>query len=161
VDLQRLCDEVVLEVQAAHPEVVVHFEVSGNVTGEWDPDRLAQVVSNLLGNAIQHGGGGPITLAAHGMDEHVTLSVHNDGNPIPAAVQASVFEPLARGAADDVARSIGLGLFIARAIVAGHGGEIRLRSAHDLGTTFEVQLPRTCASAAARSQGAAAAHQPN
>jgi hypothetical protein len=161
VDLQRLCDEVVLEVQAAHPDVVVHFEVSGNVTGEWDPDRLAQVVSNLLGNAIQHGGGGPITLEAHGLDDNVTLSVHNDGNPIPAAVQASVFEPLARGAADDVARSIGLGLFIARAIVAGHGGEIRLRSAHDLGTTFEVQLPRTCASAAARSQGAAAAHQPN
>lgn len=143
LDLQQLCDEVVLEVQAAHPDVVVHFGVSGNVTGEWDPDRLAQVVSNLLGNAIQHGGGGPITLEAHGVDENVALSVHNDGNPIPAALQASVFEPLARGESDEATHGIGLGLFIARAIVARHGGEIRLRSAHGLGTTFEVLLPRT------------------
>jgi signal transduction histidine kinase len=148
VDLQQLCDEAVLEVQAAHPHVVVHFGVSGNVTGEWDPDRLAQVVSNLLGNAIQHGGGGPITLKADGAERDVvTISVHNDGTPIPAAVQASVFEPLARAESDDVTHSIGLGLFIARTIVAGHGGEIRLRSAHGLGTTFEVLLPRSALTA--------------
>ena len=76
-DLQQLCDEVLLEVQAAQPEAVVRFRVSGSVSGEWDPDRLAQVVSNLVGNAIQHGGGGPITLEAHGSDESVTLGVHN------------------------------------------------------------------------------------
>lgn len=143
LNLQQLCDEVLLEVRAAHPDAVVQFNVSGNLTGEWDADRLAQVVSNLLGNAIQHGGGGPITLEAHGADEGVTLSVHNDGNPIPLAMQASLFEPLARGESDDVAHSIGLGLFIARVIVTGHGGEIRVRSEDGLGTTFEVLLPRS------------------
>jgi len=143
LDLQQVCDEVLLELQAAHPDAVVRFNVSGNLTGEWDSDRLAQVVSNLLGNAIQHGGGGPIRLEAHGADEGVTLSVHNDGNPIPVAMQASLFEPLARGQSDDVAHSIGLGLFIARAIVIAHGGEIRVRSADGVGTTFEVLLPRT------------------
>jgi signal transduction histidine kinase len=143
LDLQHLCDEVLLEVQAGHPDVLVQFNVTGNLTGEWDADRLAQVVSNLLVNAIQHGGGGPITLEAHGADEGVTLTVHNGGAAIPPDVQASLFEPLARGDANDGTHSIGLGLFIARAIVTGHGGEIRLRSADGLGTTFEVLLPRS------------------
>jgi signal transduction histidine kinase len=53
-----------------------------------------------------------------------------------------IFEPLARGASDDATQSIGLGLFIARAIVSAHGGEIRVRSAEGVGTTFEVLFPR-------------------
>jgi signal transduction histidine kinase len=110
--------------------------------GDWDQDRLAQVLSNLLGNAIQHGNGGPVALNAQDAGESVTLSVHNDGHPIPHSAQASIFEPLARGASD-VPHSIGLGLFIARAIVTAHGGEIRVRSAAGAGTTFEVVLPRT------------------
>lgn len=141
-DLQQLCEEVLLEVQAAHPAAIVQFTTSGSVTGRWDPDRLAQVLSNLLGNAIQHGGGGPITLETHDAGERVTLSVHNGGRPIPAAAQASIFEPLARGGSD-ATQSIGLGLFIARAIVTAHGGEIRVRSAEGSGTTFEVDLPRS------------------
>ena len=146
IDLRQLCEEAVLEVQTARPDVPVHVGVSGNVTGEWDADRLAQVLSNLLGNAIQHGGGGPIKLEAHGAADGVTLRVHNGGIPIPPAMQASVFEPLAQGHSDDVTQSIGLGLFIARAIVVAHGGEIRLHSSEGSGTTFEVLLPRTAAS---------------
>jgi signal transduction histidine kinase len=148
-DLQPLCEEVLLEVQAAHPDAVVRFHISGNVAGEWDPDRLAQVVSNLVGNAVQHGGGGPITLDADGVDDRVTLKVHNGGQPIPPAEQVSIFEPLARGASDAASQRIGLGLFIARAIVVAHGGEIGVSSAEGLGTTFEVQLPRHSAPASA------------
>lgn len=154
-DLQQLCEEVLLEVQAAHPQAIVHFSASGNLTGEWDSDRLAQVVSNVLGNAIQHGDGGPISLKANGADESVTFSVHNGGNPIPLAAQASIFEPLARGGSD-ATQSIGLGLFIARAIVTAHGGEIRVRSAPGFGTTFEVLLPRRAAVTPA--QGSAPVH---
>jgi signal transduction histidine kinase len=142
VDLRPLCEDVLLEVQAAHPTLVVRFRASGNVTGEWDTDRLAQVVSNLVGNAIQHGGGGAIGLEARGADDSVTLSVHNGGNPIPLAAQGSIFEPLTRGTVDDATQSIGLGLFIARAIINAHGGEISVRSAEGLGTTFDVRLPR-------------------
>ena len=99
----------------------------------------------LVGNAIQHGDGGPISLEAHGADRSVTLSVHNGGNPIPLAAQGTIFEPLARGASDDATQSVGLGLFIARAIISAHGGEICVRSAEGSGTTFEVLLPRMAA----------------
>ena len=145
-DLQPLCEEVVREVQAAHGSAVVRFRASGNVTGEWDSDRLAQVVSNLVGNAIQHGDGGPIDLDARGAADRVTFTVHNGGDPIPPAAQASIFEPLVRGAVDEATQSLGLGLFIAQAIVSAHGGDIRVRSAEGLGTTFEVNLPRTATS---------------
>jgi signal transduction histidine kinase len=140
-DLQQLCEEVLLEVHAAHPGAVVGFSGYGNLAGEWDPDRLAQVISNLVGNAIQHGGGGPISLEAHDAGESVTLAVHNGGNPIPLAAHGTIFEPLARGASD-ATEGIGLGLFIARAIVTAHDGEISVRSAEDSGTTFDVLLPK-------------------
>jgi signal transduction histidine kinase len=141
-DLQQLCDEVILEVQAADPGADVRFSAKGNPTGEWDPDRLAQVVSNLVTNAIQHGGRGPITLALDGADDSVTLGVHNGGTPIPLAAQRTIFEPLARGTSGNATQRIGLGLFIARAIVNAHGGEIHVHSAEGLGTTFDVLLPR-------------------
>jgi signal transduction histidine kinase len=140
-DLQRVCEEVVLEIQASHPDAVVRFESRGDVTGAWDADRLAQVVSNLVGNAIEHGGKTPVTLLAAATGERVTLMVHNDGDPIPPHAQAAIFEPLTRGTSSGVS-NIGLGLFIARAIVVAHGGEIRLSSTAESGTTFEMSLPR-------------------
>jgi signal transduction histidine kinase len=140
-DLQRVCEEVVLEARASRPEAVVHVESRGDVTGKWDADRLAQVVSNLVGNAIEHGARTPVTLVASEADERVTLTVHNDGDPIPPHVRAKIFEPLARGSSDGQC-NLGLGLFIARAIVVAHGGEIRVASTEQSGTTFEVTLPR-------------------
>jgi hypothetical protein len=142
VDLQRVCDETMIEIRVSHPDVVVRLEAGGDLRGEWDPDRLAQVVSNLVGNAIQHGGGTPVTLIAQADGDTVTLAVHNGGPPIPPDVVPFVFEPLARGHGDSAGPSIGLGLFIARAIVSAHGGNIQVRSSVDAGTTFTVTLPR-------------------
>lgn len=62
-DLQRVCEEVMLESHEANPTVVLRFEHSGSLTGHWDADRLSQVVSNLVGNAIQHGDGTVVTLS--------------------------------------------------------------------------------------------------
>ena len=73
--------------------------------------------------------------------ESVTLAVHNGGDPIPKDMLPFVFEPLARGHGDRAGRSIGLGLFIARAIVSAHGGDLQVRSS-DAGTTFTVKLPK-------------------
>lgn len=140
-DLHNVCEEVVLEVQASYPDAIVQFESRGDVTGSWDADRLAQVVSNLVVNAIEHGGKTPVTLVASEADARVRLTFHNDGEPIPAHAQAKIFEPLARGTSNG-AHNVGLGLFIARAIVVAHGGEIHLRSTAESGTTFEVTLPR-------------------
>jgi len=140
-DLQNVCEEVVLEAQAGHPDAVVHFESRGDVTGTWDADRLAQVVSNLVGNAIQHGAKTPVTLVASDAGERVTLTVHNEGDPIPLQVRPTIFEPLARGTSDGL-QNLGLGLFIARAIVVAHRGEIAVASSDESGTTFQVTLPR-------------------
>ena len=140
-DRHSVCEEVVLEIQATHPEAVVRFESRGDVTGHWDADRLAQVVSNLVGNAIEHGAAAPVTLVASEAGERVRLTVHNNGEPIPPQARATIFEPLSRGTADSP-RNLGLGLFIARAIVIAHGGEIGVTSTAESGTTFEVALPR-------------------
>lgn len=140
-DLHTVCEEVLLEIHATHPDSVVHFRSSGDVHGRWDADRLAQVVTNLVVNAIEHGRNAPVTLIACESGERVRLSIHNDGPPIPPEVQQRMFEPLARGSSDRT-HNMGLGLFIARAIVAAHHGDIRVSSAEQSGTTFEVTLPR-------------------
>jgi signal transduction histidine kinase len=144
IDLEELCHEAVLEAQAAHPGASVKFTSSGDVTGEWDHDRLAQVLSNLIGNAIQHGDGSGVGLQAHGSGPDVVITVHNRGVPIPPESQEAIFEPLVRrapGAAAD-AHGIGLGLFIARTIVASHEGKISVTSSDTQGTTMTVRLPR-------------------
>lgn len=100
--------------RAGQPEAVLRFQANGDLRGEWDADRLAQVVSNLVGNAIQHGGGTLVTLISQVQGDSVTLAVHNGGPPIPAELLPFVFEPLARGRAEGPSDSIGLGLFIFR-----------------------------------------------
>jgi signal transduction histidine kinase len=100
------------------------------------------VVTNLVGNAIQHGGGTPVTLTGHEDGEWATLAVHNGGAPIPSEMLAFVFEPLARGHGEHAGGSIGLGLFIARTIVSAHSGDIQVRSSAEAGTTFTVKLPK-------------------
>jgi signal transduction histidine kinase len=139
-DLQQVCEEAMIEIRAGQPEAVVRLQADGDLRGEWDPDRLAQLVSNLIGNAIQHGGGTPVTLKAHEDGDSVTLAVHNGGPPVPPDVLPVVFEPLARGHGETAGHSIGLGLFIARAIVLAHGGDIQVSSSADAGTTFTVSL---------------------
>jgi signal transduction histidine kinase len=142
VDLQQVCEEALIEIRSGQSTAVVQLQAGGDLRGEWDPDRLAQVVSNLVGNAIQHGDGTPVMLTAQGDGDSVTLAVHNGGAPIPPDVLPFVFEPLARGHEDSAGHSIGLGLFIVRAIVSAHGGNIKVSSSADAGTTFTVALPK-------------------
>lgn len=142
MDMQQLCEDAITEIRTGHPEALIRFDASGDLRGTWDADRFAQVVSNLLGNAVQHGNGTPITLTAEDQGDSVTLVIQNGGPPIPAHVLPVLFEPLARGSAESASHSIGLGLFIARAIVSAHGGRIDVRSSADAGTTFSVELPK-------------------
>jgi hypothetical protein len=142
-DLSLVCQEVFLEVQSGRPGAVVHFDCSGDVSGHWDADRLAQVVSNLVGNALQHGDGTPVTVVARDERDTVVLTVQNNGRPIPADARRSIFEPLRQGQ-DGANGGIGLGLFIAKASVTAHGGDIDVSSSDSTaGTTFRVALPRT------------------
>jgi signal transduction histidine kinase len=150
MDLHVICEDVALELKTFHPDAELACSTEGDLRGDWDPDRLTQVVSNLVGNALQHGDGRCVSIVTREQSDEVVLTVHNSGRAIPQEVQTSIFEPLARYApTEGSTTSIGLGLFIARAIVVAHGGTIAVSSTESRGTTFEVRLPRHEPSAAA------------
>ena len=147
VDLGELCREVVEEFQTSSPTRSLRLQTTDDVRGEWDPARLRQVISNLLGNAIQHGSHNcAVELAVKSDGTDVVLSVHNDGAPIPADLLPTIFDPLVRGPSISHHRrrpgSIGLGLYIAREVVNAHGGVIGVQSTEKSGTVFEVKIPR-------------------
>ncbi len=142
-DLGDIARQVVQELGLANPQATIAVASSGSLGGLWDPDRLGQVVSNLVGNSVQHGtAGSPITVELEGTRrELVRLSVANLGS-IPGESMATLFEPFKRGATTRRDESgLGLGLFIAREIVRAHGGDLTVRAA-DGRTVFEVTLPR-------------------
>ncbi len=136
----------VSEAQLGNPRRAISVHTSGNLKGNWDGTRMSQVLSNLIGNAIQHGiSSTTIEVAATGDRDGVTLSVFNDGQPIPAALLPTIFEPMTRAGNDQhtasASTSLGLGLFIVKEIVRAHGGDIRVVSTLEAGTTFTVRLP--------------------
>ncbi|AKF84283.1 histidine kinase [Myxococcus fulvus 124B02] len=144
-DFHQVCQAATEEVETAHPDADVRVVASGDGRGTWDADRLAQVVQNLLTNALKHGRpGAPVQVETRGEDAQVTLRVHNEGPPIAASQLPSLFQPLQRGtdAVDMASRSVGLGLFIVKAIVDAHQGSVEVESTAERGTTFTVSLPR-------------------
>ncbi|MGC4000080.1 MAG: ATP-binding protein [Anaeromyxobacter sp.] len=142
--LDDLARRVVEELQAANPDRTLALEVEGDVRGEWDPDRLEQVVSNLVANAIDHGDPStPVQVRLRGEPGHVILGVRNEGSAVPPEVLARLFEPFSRPPEEKSRKGsgLGLGLYIAREIVTRHGGEIGVAS-EDGFTEVTVRLPR-------------------
>jgi phosphoserine phosphatase RsbU/P len=125
------------------------MECASAASGEWNRDRLAQVVENLLVNALRYGEPIiPTTIRTGGDRETPLLEVHNCGAPIAAEGRAHLVRPMQRGVsgADKATRSVGLGLYIVHQIVQGHGGAIDVYSGAD-GTTFTIRLPRNAPAA--------------
>jgi signal transduction histidine kinase len=138
-DLARLARRAAAEISAAHPERDVRVEAPASAPVVGDPDRLLQVLGNLLANAVQHGPPEtPVRVRVRAAD--AALEVHNEGPPVPRDVRAELFEPFRRGRSGGEDGSLGLGLFIVREIVRAHGGAIEVRSADGEGTTFTVRL---------------------
>ena len=127
-------------VEDAHGEVAV--TTSGDGDGAWDADRMSQVVANLLANALKYGSNASVRSEDDG--EHVTVSVHNLGEVIPASAMERIFEPLQRATTqlENKARSVGLGLYIVKHLVEAHGGRIAVRSSPEDGTTFTFVVPK-------------------
>jgi PAS domain S-box-containing protein len=146
MDFHEVCRRVVDELTAAQPGRSVELVLSDDGWGHWDPARLAQVVSNLVGNALLHGEPrAPVHLSVEGVDDEIVLRVTNRGPAIAPDVMTGLFQPFHRGAdADELtaARGLGLGLYIVRQIVVAHGGNVAVESTATSGTTFTVRLPR-------------------
>ena len=156
-DLCKPLTTVADEIRIAHPGRHVDLRC-GSLPGSWDFDRLEQVFSNLVGNAIHHGSPAtPVTIDAREEGSGVAVSVHNDGTPIPEDLRIRLFDPFRRGSRDSrTARTagLGLGLFISKEIVAAHGGTLEVESTAAAGTTFVVKLPRVSRSVGQSNQEA-------
>ena len=146
-DLAAVCGQVVNELRTCHPDRHIALNEPRTLDAFFDDGRIAQMLSNLIGNALQHGSAdGPVNVRITAGDS-VSVVVNNRGPVIPPEKIASIFDPMVRVTAsagtDYTERtSLGIGLFIAREIACAHGGRIDVRSDAADGTTFTVTMPR-------------------
>ncbi len=153
IDLASLAQRVVVECQAVQPQTPIVVDTAGVLTCDGDPERLAQVVSNLLGNALQHGSPGqPISLRLDGTaPATVEITVKNAGE-IAAETLPHLFEAFSRGPGRSRDGGLGLGLYITQQIARAHGGDVTVHSERGA-TAIQVTLPRSVV-AAAQPEGA-------
>jgi len=142
--LDETLAKIVEELRAAHRGRSIDLFVPP--IGIWgDPDRMEQVCSNLIGNAILHGDPStPVMVRAHVDEASVIVSIHNYGVPIPEEILPKLFDPFRRGERESrtaKTTGLGLGLYISWEIVRGHQGSIDVDSSAERGTTFRVKLP--------------------
>lgn len=146
-DLVAVCRQVVEELRTFHPERIIDIHTPARIEAVLDDGRIAQMLSNLIGNAIQHGAAGqPVAVTVAIAGDQIVIKINNHGQVIPANKLSSIFDPLVRVvnyASTDAAEhtSLGIGLYIAREIVLAHGGLIQVESGATDGTTFCVSLP--------------------
>ena len=142
-DISALAIEAAHELQLAHPGRDVRVETSGDLRGYWDRDRVIQALSNLIGNAIQHGVDPIEVLVAEQPDRlSVITRVTNRGPTIDAVHLTQLFQPFGPNLDDGPRRSgLGLGLFIVQQIAIAHGALCTVTSADGV-TSFEIIWPR-------------------
>jgi signal transduction histidine kinase len=150
-NLLTIFESVLAETQVRHPNTELVLKAEGELDGEWDEGRVAQLLSNLLENAISYGARGrPVAVKLNGDGSTVTLSVHNFGAVIPLEDRERIFEPRSRGSLADERKApngLGLGLYICREITRAHNGTLSVRSTAEDGTT---QAARRAARAVSR-----------
>jgi len=140
-DLLERLRHVVAEVQAAHPNRIIHFHVEAPGAVLCDAKRIEQLLSNLLANAVEHGAARtPIVVALEGDERTLALKVTNEGPPIAQDKIAHLFEPYFRGQSGR-RNGLGLGLYIVSEIAKAHGGKVNVASSEER-TSFTFTMPR-------------------
>jgi signal transduction histidine kinase len=147
IDLAHVCRQTVAEMTAAHPERTIDLSCPESLRGAFDATRINQMLSNLIGNAIQHGAeSAPIKLTVNTESEHIVFRVHNEGAPIPESALQTIFDLTPHRRKEDEKPEnkfshLGIGLFIVKKIVEAHSGTIRVISSEESGTTFVISFP--------------------
>ncbi|HUS30191.1 MAG TPA: ATP-binding protein [Kofleriaceae bacterium] len=144
INLAETLDTIIGELELLYPGREIRRKVEGNTTGMWDGSRMAQVIANLLGNALQHGdSAAPVEARIEGTSTGVRITIHNAGEPIQPDIMPVLFDAYRRtDARSHRSEGLGLGLSISQQIVMAHGGTIAARSTKTEGTTFTIELPR-------------------
>ncbi|MBL8954730.1 MAG: response regulator [Myxococcaceae bacterium] len=135
--VKQICDELKL----ANPDRELKLELDA-LTVPVDPDRIAQVASNLIGNALKHSAEGTaVVVRLTSSGSSALLEVKNRGTAIPKEMQAQIFEPFVQYGDHSTREGLGLGLYISREIVRAHGGVLTVTSSEEDGTCFSARLP--------------------
>jgi signal transduction histidine kinase len=149
MSMEKAVHDAVAELCAANPERVIRVDARGGERGEWDCARITQALTNLIGNALEHGTEeGEVTVRVNGNDGEAIITVHNKGATISPEQLNGIFGSMkarrqpGSGAATGPYGNLGLGLYIAERIVHAHKGRIEVESSDEAGTTFTVILPR-------------------
>jgi len=144
IDLHATVAEAVQELLQAHPERKLRHVAQGPGGCTADADRLAQVVGNLVSNALAYGASGmPVVITSSTQPATFSIAVANQGEPIAPDTLRVLFNLMQRGAgAAPANHSIGLGLFIVSEIVRAHGGTVSVASTREAGTVFTAVFPR-------------------
>jgi signal transduction histidine kinase len=139
--LKPALDVVASELRTAHPDRQIHVDLAFDDPIDADTQRLGQLFSNLLANAVSHGAADhPVRVVATAADGTFRLSVANGGMPIDPGDQERLFRPFVRGRADGSKQGLGLGLFIAAEIARAHGGTLSVASS-ETETVFAFTMP--------------------
>jgi signal transduction histidine kinase len=140
-ELDRTMLQVIDELRDVHPGRIIHAEFDLQAPVSCDQQRIGQLLSNLVGNALSHGAPDkPVRVTASSGGGIFRLSVSNQGTPIPASTMARLFQPFTRAGADARSDGLGLGLYIASEIARSHAGALRATSTEDA-TTFTLEMP--------------------
>jgi two-component system, sensor histidine kinase and response regulator len=141
--LDARVERVVQEHRTAAPNRRIEVVMRGDFAGEWDGGRLEQVVSNLVGNALQHGlADEPVRVELDGQAADCVRMTISNGGTIEESVRRNIFEPFVSADGGEHRGGLGLGLYIVDQIVRAHGGSVSVTNRDGARTCFDVQLPR-------------------
>ncbi len=143
VRLDALMNDLLLRARLHHPDAQINANVTTPIkTIQGDPRRIAQVLDNLISNAVKYAPGSPIYITIKETSAGVAIEVHDEGPGIPEKYLKHVFNRFFR--VPDQSPSVhgsGLGLFICKQIIQAHNGGIEIESSAGQGTTFKIFLP--------------------
>ena len=142
LNLEPLLTRMLEQYRASHPQRRLQLQLQGDPWVTWDEARFTQLMEHLIGNALRHTpADGLVEVQVGGTSDDVTLTVRNEGPPVPLEDRASLFEPFRRGKRLP-GEGLGLGLYLARQIVIAHGGRISVETGTGMGTRFMTSIPR-------------------